>query len=58
MRARRLTREMCNYWRRRDREMADGKRKREKLDKEAKKILIMRMYFILKFFESMYFTNI
>lgn len=37
MRARKLTKEMCQYWRRRDKELADGKRKREKLDKELKK---------------------
>jgi len=28
---------MAHFWRKRDKEMADGKRKREKLDKELKK---------------------
>lgn len=51
MRARKLSREMLNFWRKRDRELADGKRKEvskilnlksillilEKLDKELKK---------------------
>ena len=37
MRARKLTREMQNYWRKRDKEQADSKRKREKMDKEMKK---------------------
>lgn len=37
MRARKLTKEMCNYWRKRDKEIADSKRKREKQDKETKK---------------------
>ena len=37
MRARKLTKEMCQYWRKRDKEMADTKRKREKMDKEQKK---------------------
>lgn len=37
MRARKLTKEMTHFWRKRDKEMADGKRKREKLDKELKK---------------------
>jgi hypothetical protein len=30
MRARKLSREMLNFWRKRDRELADGKRKRGK----------------------------
>ena len=37
MRARKLTKEMCHYWRKRDKEQADSKRKREKIDKEMKK---------------------
>ena len=37
VRARKLTKEMCNYWRKRDKEVADSKKKREKLDKEMKK---------------------
>lgn len=37
MRARRLTKEMGTYWRKRDRELADTRRKREKLDREARK---------------------
>jgi hypothetical protein len=32
MRARKLSREMLNFWRKRDRELADGKRKRGKLN--------------------------
>lgn len=39
MRARKLTKEMCHYWRKRDKELADSKRKREKMDKETKKRL-------------------
>ena len=34
-----LTKEMCHYWRKRDKEQADSKRKREKIDKEMKKRL-------------------
>ena len=37
MRARRLTKDVVQFWRRRDREIADSKRKREKMDKELKK---------------------
>jgi len=37
MRARKLTKEMCHFWRKRDKEIADTKKKRERLDKEAKK---------------------
>ena len=37
MRARKLTKEMCHYWRKRDKELADSKRKKEKMDKELKK---------------------
>lgn len=36
MRARKLSREMLNFWRKRDRELADGKRKRGKYNFEVK----------------------
>lgn len=36
MRARKLSREMLNFWRKRDRELADGKRKRGKKNFEFK----------------------
>jgi hypothetical protein len=42
MRARKLTREMLNFWRKRDRELADGKRKRGKFI--IKFILIILIY--------------
>ena len=37
MRAKKLTREMLVFWKRRDKELADMKRKKEKFDKETKK---------------------
>jgi len=37
VRARKLTKEMLQFWRKRDRELADTKRKKERLDKELKK---------------------
>ena len=37
MRAKKLTREMLSFWKRRDKELADMKRKKEKFDKEMKK---------------------
>ena len=37
MRAKKLTREMLSFWRRRDKELADMKRKKEKFDKEQKR---------------------
>ena len=37
MRAKKLTREMLSFWRRRDKELADMKRKKERFDKEQKK---------------------
>jgi DNA-binding domain len=36
MRAKKITREMMNFWKRRDKEMADVKRKKEKIEKEIK----------------------
>jgi len=39
MRAKKLTREMLSFWRRRDKELADMKRKKERFDKEQKKKL-------------------
>lgn len=37
MRAKKLTKEMMNFWKRRDKEIADLKRKKEKFDKELRK---------------------
>jgi DNA helicase INO80 len=37
MRAKKLTREMMNFWKRRDKEIADLKRKKEKVEKEIKR---------------------
>ena len=39
VRARKLTKEMLHFWKKRDRELADTKRKKEKLDREMKKRL-------------------
>lgn len=37
VRAKKITKDMLSYWKRRDRELADIKRKKEKFDKELKK---------------------
>ena len=37
MRAKKLTREMMNFWRKRDKEIADQKRKKEKIEKENRR---------------------
>lgn len=37
MRAKRLTKEMMNYWKKRDKEIADLKRKKEKVEKEMRR---------------------
>jgi DNA helicase INO80 len=37
VRAKKLTKEMMAFWRRRDKEIADLKRKREKIDKENRR---------------------
>ena len=37
MRAKKLTKEMLTFWKKRDRELADIKRKKEKFDKEMKR---------------------
>ena len=37
MRAKKLTKEMLIFWKKRDKELADIKRKKEKFDKEMKK---------------------
>ena len=37
MRAKKLTKDMLNFWKKRDKELADIKRKREKFQKELQK---------------------
>lgn len=37
MRAKKLTRDMMNFWKKRDKEIADLKRKKEKIEKEIKR---------------------
>lgn len=37
MRAKKLTREMMNFWKRRDKELADLKKRKEKFEKEIKR---------------------
>lgn len=37
MRAKKLTREMMNFWKRRDKEIADLKKKKEKVEKELRR---------------------